>query len=155
MTASVTAGRALRYAGGSARGLLHHHPGHCRPCAPRTQVRSSRLPAMQHRRVGRWQIAAGRRVLKRTTPAILCLRGERLFTYEVSELAVDTVRKRTRKADQEAGPAADGLRRFADEEGAAQAHGEVRATAGVRLNLPTLRRRQTMGCAVTRSTAPA
>ena len=29
MTASVTAGRALRYAGGSARGLLHHHPGHC------------------------------------------------------------------------------------------------------------------------------
>jgi len=29
MTASVTRGRALRYAGGSARGLLHHHPGHC------------------------------------------------------------------------------------------------------------------------------
>jgi hypothetical protein len=29
MTASVTPGRALRYAGGSARGLLHHHPGHC------------------------------------------------------------------------------------------------------------------------------
>lgn len=29
MTASVTRGRALRYAGGSARGLLHHNPGHC------------------------------------------------------------------------------------------------------------------------------
>ena len=28
MTASVTPGRAPRYAGGSARGLLHHHPGH-------------------------------------------------------------------------------------------------------------------------------
>ena len=28
MTASVTHGRALRYAGGSARGLLHHHGGH-------------------------------------------------------------------------------------------------------------------------------
>ena len=28
MTASVTTGRALRNAGGSARGLLHHHPGH-------------------------------------------------------------------------------------------------------------------------------
>jgi hypothetical protein len=27
MTASVTVGRALRYADGSARGLLHHHPG--------------------------------------------------------------------------------------------------------------------------------
>jgi hypothetical protein len=30
MTASVTHGRALRYAGGSARGLLHHVLGHCR-----------------------------------------------------------------------------------------------------------------------------
>ena len=29
MTASVTHGRALRYAKGSARGLLHHNPGHC------------------------------------------------------------------------------------------------------------------------------
>src|SRR5690606_34220874 len=29
MTASVTRGRALRYAGGSARGLLHHVLGHC------------------------------------------------------------------------------------------------------------------------------
>jgi len=29
VTASVTHGRALRYAKGSARGLLHHHPGHC------------------------------------------------------------------------------------------------------------------------------
>ena len=28
MTASVTAGRALRYAGGSARGHLHHPVGH-------------------------------------------------------------------------------------------------------------------------------
>ena len=28
MTASVTVGRALRYADGSARGLLHHHRGH-------------------------------------------------------------------------------------------------------------------------------
>jgi hypothetical protein len=28
MTASVTVGRALRYADGSARGLLHHHMGH-------------------------------------------------------------------------------------------------------------------------------
>ena len=28
MAASVTRGRALRYAEGSARGLLHHHPGH-------------------------------------------------------------------------------------------------------------------------------
>jgi hypothetical protein len=26
---SLTHGRALRYAGGSARGLLHHVPGHC------------------------------------------------------------------------------------------------------------------------------
>ena len=26
---SVTTGRALRYAGGSARGLLHHFMGHC------------------------------------------------------------------------------------------------------------------------------
>src|SRR6056297_613343 len=30
VTASVTNGLALRYAGGSARGLLHNHPGHCR-----------------------------------------------------------------------------------------------------------------------------
>ena len=30
VTAGVTHGRALRYAKGSARGLLHHHPGHCR-----------------------------------------------------------------------------------------------------------------------------
>jgi len=29
MTASVAHGRALRYAKGSARGLLHHHRGHC------------------------------------------------------------------------------------------------------------------------------
>jgi len=29
MTASVTHGRALRYAQGSARGLLHHVLGHC------------------------------------------------------------------------------------------------------------------------------
>lgn len=29
MTASVTHGRALRYAKGSARGLLHHVLGHC------------------------------------------------------------------------------------------------------------------------------
>jgi hypothetical protein len=29
MTASVTHGRALRHAGGSARGLLNHNPGHC------------------------------------------------------------------------------------------------------------------------------
>ena len=28
MTASVTGGRALRYADGSARGLLHHQHGH-------------------------------------------------------------------------------------------------------------------------------
>ncbi|WAP68148.1 hypothetical protein [Jiella pelagia] len=28
MTASATVGRALRYAEGSARGLLHHHQGH-------------------------------------------------------------------------------------------------------------------------------
>jgi hypothetical protein len=28
VAASVTAGRALRYAGGSARGLLHHHQPH-------------------------------------------------------------------------------------------------------------------------------
>ena len=28
MTASATVGRALRYAEGSARGLLHHHRGH-------------------------------------------------------------------------------------------------------------------------------
>ena len=28
MAASVTTGRALRYAGGSARGLLHHFSGH-------------------------------------------------------------------------------------------------------------------------------
>ncbi|WP_230382927.1 hypothetical protein, partial [Paracoccus shanxieyensis] len=31
VTASVTNGRALRYAEGSARGLLHHVLGHCRP----------------------------------------------------------------------------------------------------------------------------
>ena len=30
MTANVANGRALRYAEGSARGLLHHRPGHCR-----------------------------------------------------------------------------------------------------------------------------
>jgi hypothetical protein len=30
MTTSVTRGRALRYAKGSARGRLHHQPGHCR-----------------------------------------------------------------------------------------------------------------------------
>jgi hypothetical protein len=30
MTASVTVGRALRYADGSARGLLHHQRGHDR-----------------------------------------------------------------------------------------------------------------------------
>lgn len=30
MTASVTVGRALRYADGSARGLLHHERGHGR-----------------------------------------------------------------------------------------------------------------------------
>jgi len=30
MTASATVGRALRYAEGSARGLLHHHRGHGR-----------------------------------------------------------------------------------------------------------------------------
>jgi len=35
MTASVTHGRALRYAGGSARGLLHHHPGHCHSATKR------------------------------------------------------------------------------------------------------------------------
>lgn len=35
MTASVTRGRALRYAEGSARGLLHHHPGHCHRQHPR------------------------------------------------------------------------------------------------------------------------
>ena len=29
VTASVTHGRALRYAEGPARGLLHHHQGHC------------------------------------------------------------------------------------------------------------------------------
>ncbi|WP_296540591.1 hypothetical protein, partial [Rhizorhabdus sp.] len=29
VTASVTNGRALRYAKGSARGLLHHVLGHC------------------------------------------------------------------------------------------------------------------------------
>jgi hypothetical protein len=29
MTASVTYGRALRYAEGSARGLIHHVLGHC------------------------------------------------------------------------------------------------------------------------------
>ena len=29
MTASLTHGRALRVAQGSARGLLHHHRGHC------------------------------------------------------------------------------------------------------------------------------
>ncbi|EPX75700.1 hypothetical protein Salmuc_01165 [Salipiger mucosus DSM 16094] len=31
MAASVTPGRALRYAGGSARGLLHQALGHYRP----------------------------------------------------------------------------------------------------------------------------
>ncbi len=44
MTASLTRGRALRYAGGSARGLLHHHWGHCplfvatRPAPPALMV---------------------------------------------------------------------------------------------------------------------
>jgi len=38
MTASVTRGRALRYAEGSARGLLHHVLGHCpEPRLHRTQ----------------------------------------------------------------------------------------------------------------------
>ncbi len=37
MAASVTAGRALRYAGGSARGLLHHVPGHDPPPSFRSQ----------------------------------------------------------------------------------------------------------------------
>ena len=32
MTASVTPGRALRYAGGSAHGLLHHGLGHYPQC---------------------------------------------------------------------------------------------------------------------------
>jgi putative transposase len=31
---SLTHGRALRYAGGSVRGLLHHVPGHCRMTPP-------------------------------------------------------------------------------------------------------------------------
>ena len=35
MTASATVGRALRYAEGSARGLLHHHRGHGRVVRPR------------------------------------------------------------------------------------------------------------------------
>jgi signal transduction histidine kinase len=34
---SLTHGRALRYAGGSARGLLHHVPGHCRLDSSRTK----------------------------------------------------------------------------------------------------------------------
>jgi hypothetical protein len=40
VTASVTHGRALRYAKGSARGLLHNHRGHC-PACMLEQVKSS------------------------------------------------------------------------------------------------------------------
>jgi hypothetical protein len=43
VTASVTHGRALRYAKGSARGLLHHHPGHC----PAIIINNLRLPYKQ------------------------------------------------------------------------------------------------------------
>jgi hypothetical protein len=39
MTASVTYGRALRYAEGSARGLIHHVLGHCRGMIPRPTPR--------------------------------------------------------------------------------------------------------------------
>ncbi|APZ52272.1 hypothetical protein Ga0080574_TMP1938 [Salipiger abyssi] len=53
MAASVTPGRALRYAGGSARGLLHQALGHYRARACRLQnsdtaplsVTNARLPA--------------------------------------------------------------------------------------------------------------
>ena len=42
MTASVTVGRALRYADGSARGLLHHHTGHSHKDRPRFTFGSER-----------------------------------------------------------------------------------------------------------------
>jgi hypothetical protein len=43
MTASVTVGRALRYADGSARGLLHHHMGHSQQYREVHNIR--RIPA--------------------------------------------------------------------------------------------------------------
>ena len=49
MTASVTYGRALRYAKGSARGLLHHHMGHS-PAAKRAMVGlARRISVILHR----------------------------------------------------------------------------------------------------------
>jgi len=46
MTASVTHGRALRYAKGSARGLLHHVLGHCLPVQQFSDCdRRSRVPS--------------------------------------------------------------------------------------------------------------
>ncbi|WP_230383508.1 hypothetical protein, partial [Paracoccus shanxieyensis] len=43
VTASVTNGRALRYAEGSARGLLHHVLGHCHPAGECFSAPISRL----------------------------------------------------------------------------------------------------------------
>jgi len=46
VAASITTGRALRYAGGSARGLLHHPMGHCQPIwrNPRRRTPRERPP---------------------------------------------------------------------------------------------------------------
>jgi hypothetical protein len=67
MTASVTYGRALRYAEGSARGLIHHVLGHCpwlfavhriplrrRPVANREQQDQQRLPMFKSRIISDW-----------------------------------------------------------------------------------------------------
>ena len=52
MTASVTVGRALRYADGSARGLLHHQKGHG-PCGLAGDRRKVERPPGHARRYGR------------------------------------------------------------------------------------------------------
>ena len=44
MTANVANGRALRYAEGSARGLLHHHPGHCLSLPPALLIADPTAP---------------------------------------------------------------------------------------------------------------
>jgi hypothetical protein len=51
MTACVTHRRALRYAGGSARGLLHHHPGHCPGLARMRSAVTLRSTSVQDNRM--------------------------------------------------------------------------------------------------------
>jgi hypothetical protein len=56
MTASVTVGRALRYADGSARGLLHHQRGH---------------GLLQHPRMSRWIKVAVREAMDEDPVSVL------------------------------------------------------------------------------------